>query len=116
VRILLDANLSPRRIGNPLRQRGHDVHTVADDSDLEGVADEPLLELAIQKERILVTRNSRDFAPIGRTWAEAGRDHGGVILIWTLSHRQFGEIVTGIERRLDELGDQSAWRGIVVSI
>jgi predicted nuclease of predicted toxin-antitoxin system len=116
VRILLHANLSPRRIGNPLRQRGHDVHTVADDADLEGVADESLLELATQEERILVTRNSRDFAPICRTWAGAGREHGGVILIWTLSHRQFRELVAGIESWLDEIDDQSAWRGIVVSI
>jgi predicted nuclease of predicted toxin-antitoxin system len=116
VRILLDANLSSRRIGDPLRQHGHDVHTVADDAGLEGLPDGPLLELATDEERILFTRNSRDFAPICRQWAEFGREHAGVILIWTLTHRQFAEIVTGIERWLDEIDDQAAWRGIVVSV
>jgi len=116
LRILLDANLSPKRIGDQLRQRGHDVHTVADDSDLEGLADEPLLELATQEERILVTRNSRDFAPLCRHWAEAGRDHAGVTLIWTFSHRQYAQIIGGVDQWLHELPDPAAWRGIVVSL
>jgi predicted nuclease of predicted toxin-antitoxin system len=116
VRLLLDANLSPKRIGDVLRGRGHDVRAVADDPDLEALADEPLLELATRERRILVTRNSRDFAPICRAWAEAGRDHTGLILIWTLSHRQFVEIAKGVERWLDEIAVQEAWRGIVVSI
>jgi hypothetical protein len=116
LRLLLDAHLSPSRIGDPLRRRGHDVHTAADDIALQGLADDPLLERATAEERILVTRNARDFAPICRQWAEAGREHAGVILIWTLSHSQFGEIVTGIGRWLDDISEQSAWRGIVVSL
>jgi hypothetical protein len=38
---------------------------------------------------VLITRNSRDFAPIAREWAEARRSHAGLILIWTLDHSQF---------------------------
>ena len=116
LRLLLDADLSPRRIGEPLRNRGHDVHTVADDTALEGLADERLLELAKAEDRILVTRNARDFAPICRQWAEAGRTHAGVILIWTLSHRQYAEIVAGVARWLDQIPEADAWRGIVVRI
>jgi predicted nuclease of predicted toxin-antitoxin system len=116
VRLLLDANLSSRRIGDPLRERGHDVRGVADEPELEGLEDEAVLELAAADERILITRNSRDFAPLCRTWAEAGRDHAGVVLVWTLSHRQHGEILRGVERWLDAIPDASGWRGIVVAI
>jgi len=116
VRLLLDANLSSRRVGAPLRKRGHDVRGVADEPELEGLEDEAVLELAALDERILITRNSRDFAPICRAWAEAGREHAGVVLVWTLSHRQHGEIVRGVERRLAAIPDAAAWRGIVVAI
>jgi hypothetical protein len=113
---MLDANLSSRRIGGSLREHGHDVRSVTDEPELEGLADEPLLELAAGEQRILVTRNSRDFAPICRSWAEAGRDHAGVILIWTFSHRQYGEIIRGVERWLDEIPAADGWRSVVVSL
>jgi Domain of unknown function (DUF5615) len=92
------------------------VRGVGDERDLEGLADESVLELAAQDNRILITRNSRDFAPICRTWAEAGRDHAGVILIWTISHRQYGEIIRGVERWLEQIPDAAAWHGTVVSL
>lgn len=113
---MLDANLSSKRIGDPLREHAHDVRGVSDEPELEGLDDEPLLELATLDERILVTRNSRHFAPICRTWAEAGRDHAGVILIWTFSHRQYGPIIEGIEGWLVEIPTQLEWRGIVVAV
>jgi predicted nuclease of predicted toxin-antitoxin system len=116
LRLLLDANLSSRRIGGPLRERGHDVGGVADEPDLEGLDDESVLELATQDERILITRNSRDFAPICRIWAEAGRDHAGVILIWSLSHRRYGEIIYGVERWLEQIPSAAAWHKTVVSL
>jgi hypothetical protein len=116
VRLLLDANLSARRIGRPLEERGHDVRALGDDADLEGLADELVLELATAERRVLVTRNSRDFAPISRRWAEAGLEHGGIILIWTLTHRQFAEIVPGVERWAVELPSEEAWLGLVVSL
>ena len=86
MRILLDANLSPKRIGSALRVRGHDVLSLAADASLGALDDPQVLELAAQEDRILVTRNSRDFAPLLREWAEADRHHAGCILIWTLSH------------------------------
>lgn len=113
---MLDADLSSRRVGDPLRAKGHDVRGVTDEPELEGLADEPLLELATRDERILVTRNSRDFAPICRLWAEAGREHAGVILVWSLTTAQHGEIARGIERWLAEIPDAAAWRGVVVAV
>jgi len=116
VRLLLDANLSAKRIGATLVARGHDVRALAAESALEGLEDELVLELATSDARVLVTRNSRDFAPIARRWAEAGREHAGLILIWSLGHRQFSEIVAGVERWAAEVPSEEAWRGLVVSL
>ena len=116
MRVLLDANLLSRRIGEALRERGHDVRAVAAESDLEGLDDGAVLELATEDARILVTRNSRDFPPLARVWAESGREHAGVILVWSLTHRQFGEIAEGVQAWFEEIPEQERWRGLVVSI
>lgn len=113
---MLDANLSSARIGEPLRNQGHDVRGASGEPGLEGLDDEPLLALAAQERRILITRNSRDFAPICRAWAESRRQHAGVILVWSLSHRQYGEIIRGIEHWLSEIPSAGDWRGLVVAI
>jgi hypothetical protein len=38
------------------------------------------------------------------------------MLIWSFSHRQFAEIVAGVERWAAEIPSQEAWRGLVVSL
>lgn len=115
MRLLLDANLSPRRIGVPLRKSGHDVAALAEDTAYEGLPDPHVLELAASEGRVLVTRNSRDFAPIAREWAEAQRPHAGLILIWTLDHSQFAEIVAGVQRQLDLWPSQEQWRDLTAA-
>jgi predicted nuclease of predicted toxin-antitoxin system len=115
VRLLLDANLSPRGIAAPLRTAGHDVLALAEDPTLEGLDDPAVLELAASENRVLITRNSRDFAPLAREWAEAQRPHAGMILIWTLDHSQFRKIVEGIERCIDQLPRQKDWVDLVIA-
>lgn len=115
MRLLLDANLSPRRVASPLREIGHDVLALAEDAAYEGLSDPQVLELASTEKRILITRNSRDFAPIAREWAEAQRPHSGVILIWTLDHSQFAAIVAGIQRQLDLWPSQAQWTDLTVA-
>lgn len=109
---MLDANLSPRGVAAPLRARGHDVRALADEPAIQALDDPEVLELAASEGRILVTRNSRDFVPILREWAEAGGGHAGCILIWTLDHSQFAEIVGGIERLLGQRPRQEDWRDL----
>lgn len=116
MRLLLDANLSPRGIGEPLRQAGHDVLALAAEPALEGLDDPEVLALAASESRILVTRNSRDFAPILREWAEAGRAHAGCILIWSLDHSQFSAIVMGLTHLLAQRPDQDDWREITAAL
>lgn len=116
MRLLLDANLSPRGVGEPLRAAGHDVRSLAAEQALEGLDDPDVMSLAASEGRILVTRNSRDFAPILREWAEAGRVHAGCILIWSLDHSRFAEIVAGVERLLAERPRPEDWRDIAVAL
>lgn len=115
MRLLLDANLSPRRIAVPLRRSKHDVLALAEDAAYEGLPDPHVLELAASEKRILITRNNRDFAPLAREWAEAQRPHAGLMLIWTLDHSQFAEIVTGVERQLAQRPTQTQWQDITVA-
>jgi Domain of unknown function (DUF5615) len=116
LRLVLDANLSAKRIGAPLAKRGHDVRAISAEPDLEGLDDESVLELAARDGRVLVTRNSRDIAPLCRSWAEGEREHAGVILVWTFTHAQFAEIVDGVDRWLIEVPRREEWLSLVVSI
>jgi uncharacterized protein with PIN domain len=116
LRLLLDANLSPRGVARPLRDQGHDVLALSADAAFEGLPDPQVFELAASEGRILVTRNSRDFAPLARQWAEAQRQHAGLILIWTLDHSRFSEIVAGIDCHLERRPAQDQWRDLVVAL
>jgi hypothetical protein len=116
VRLLLDANLSPKRIGSVLEKRGHDVLSLAVDAALGALDDPEVLQLAAGQERILVTRNSRDFAPLLREWAEAGRHHAGCILIWTFAHHEFGAIIEGVSELLRDRRDAEQWRDLTIAL
>lgn len=116
MRLLLDAHLSPRRIGAALGEGGHDVLSLATDMALGALDDPEVLALAAAHDRILVTRNARDFAPLLRQWAEADRHHAGCILIWTLGHHEFGAIIAGVERLLAARPDPATWHDLVVAL
>ncbi|MBA2576303.1 MAG: DUF5615 family PIN-like protein [Euzebyaceae bacterium] len=116
MRLVLDANLSPKRIGSSLQKRGHDVLSLASDAALGALDDPQVLELAAEQSRILVTRNARDFAPLLREWAEADRHHAGCILIWTLAHSEFGAIIRGVTRLLDDRPDPKQWRDVTAAL
>lgn len=116
MRLLLDANLSGRRVGRLLEGRGHDVLALSNDARLARLSDDEVLALAAREQRILVTRNSRDFAPILREWAEGGRSHSGCILIWTLEHRDFSAIVAALDRLFTERSRQRDWRDLTLAV
>lgn len=116
MRLLLDADLSPRHIGVPLGALGHDAVCLADDMARRHLADPQVLELAAAEDRILVTRNSRDFAPLLRAWADEGRHHAGCILIWTLRSHEFGRIIEGVDRLLSERPDSAAWEDLALAL
>ncbi len=116
MRLLLDADLSHRYVGRPLARRGHDVLALQRNPALSALPDPEVLELATAEQRILVTRNSRDFDPLAREWASADRRHVGLVLIWTLHSGQFAEIVRGVERLLSDNPDQNTWINLVLTL
>lgn len=116
MRLLLDANLSGRRVGRLLERRGHDVLALSSDAAFARLSDDEVLALAVRQRRILVTRNSRDFAPILREWAEGGRSHSGCVLIWTLEHREFGAIVAALDRLFAARPRQTDWRDLTLAV
>jgi hypothetical protein len=77
--------------------------------------DPQVLELATAEQRIVTTRNSGDFTSLARQWAEAQRSHGGPMLIWTLDHSQFAEMVAGVKRQLAQRPTQEQWQDITVA-
>ena len=116
MRLLLDANLSPKRIGSVLEKDGHDVLSLASDVALSALDDPQVLELAAEQDRIVVTRNSRDFAPLLRQWSGASRHHAGCILIWTLGHHEFGAIIAGVSRLLSDGPNPEEWRDLAIAL
>lgn len=116
MRLLLDANLSPKRVGSVLEKAGHDVLSLASDPALGALDDPQVLQFAADEDGILVTRNSRDFAPLLRTWAEEGRHHAGCILIWTLGHHEFAAITQGVSQLLDDRPEPEQWRDLATAL
>jgi hypothetical protein len=109
LRLFLDAHLSSHSIAAPLRTEGHDIRCVDEESELEGLPDEPLLALATTDTRVLVTANVKDFVPILAAWASVQRSHAGCILIpRSIPHGQFGAI-QGLRKVLADVPEQSAW-------
>jgi hypothetical protein len=109
MRVMLDEQLSPRRIGAALARYGHDVRCVAAEPALAGLTDEEVLEHAAADDRLLVTRNARDFVPIARDWADAERRHAGLLVIWSRETDEFGSLVEEIDAALAAVGDHAAW-------
>lgn len=116
MRILLDEQLSPRYVAEPLAARGHDVVCIAGDPALESSTDNAVLAFAAESGRILVTRNSRDFAPLARVWAARGRNHAGVLLVWSIETHEFGRLVDEIAGMLAAIGYQDAWANLTLSL
>lgn len=113
MRILLDAHISGKRIGSRLASEGHDVRAVDSESDLEGLDDADLLELAAREGRVFITFDVKDFAPLLMEWAEAGRGHAGCIFVRGFRNDEFGAITGALVERLEERSKQPDWIDLV---
>lgn len=110
MRLLLDAHVSGPNVGRRLQAAGHDVRALDQEPALEALADEEVLALAAGEQRILVTHNIHDFPAILRDWAQAGRSHAGIILVYGISQREFDLLVRGIQALLQRRPNQDDWR------
>lgn len=79
MRLLLD-EMHAASAAVALRDRGVDAVAVTEVEGLRGTADADLMVWAAGEGRAIVTENVRDFAPLAQQWAQARRDHAGLIL------------------------------------
>jgi hypothetical protein len=116
MRLLFDEHVSARKIGKCLREAGHDVRAIAEEAGLIGLDDPDVLTLAARDDRILVTFNHRDFAPLLREWAESGCHHAGCLLVFGIDHGEVGLVLRGLNRLLLERDEQATWRDITEAV
>jgi predicted nuclease of predicted toxin-antitoxin system len=115
MRILLDAHISSRTVGEALSEGGHNVRALDSEPELQGLSDPEVLQLAATEGRVLVTANVRDFEPLLREWAGESRPHTGVILVpSSVRNEAFGVLISGVEETLantrqEEWIDRVAW-------
>jgi hypothetical protein len=80
VKVLLDEQLS-HRIAQALRDRGLDVQSVSERSDLIEAPDQEVMETAGHEGRAVATSNVKDFRPLATERLLDGRGHAGLILL-----------------------------------
>ncbi len=81
---------------------------------MDGTADEELLSLAAEEERVLVTFDVKDFPLIVREWAEAGRTHAGCAIVVAIDQSEFGAILETIARELSIRPEQADWTDLTL--
>lgn len=116
MRLLLDEQYSPE-IAEQLSRRGYDVVAVKGNRELEGMADEPLLRVATEQGRALLTNNVSDFAPLSRAWVSRGEQHMGLIFTSDESmpraRNTIGLYIEKLSELLDASPEEEALRGRV---
>ena len=118
MRLLLDEMLSPV-IARELRERGHDVESVAGSPGREAMSDPEVLALARAERRAIVTNNLRDYRPLHNEAIVPGGDgHFGMIFTSRTNRRtkaDIGRIIAALEAILaqhpgeNDLTNGEAW-------
>lgn len=114
--MLLDAHLSPARIGEPLRALGHDVLAIATDVRLARLSDRALMHFAGEQERVVVTCDGAHFDLLAREWASTQREHAGLVIVWALRNSQCREIVDGVRILTAGRPRQRDWKNLVLTL
>jgi predicted nuclease of predicted toxin-antitoxin system len=108
LKLYLDEMISPA-VARALRDRGYDV-VAAVERDALGASDAAQLARAISEDRALVTYNARDYVPLAKAAASAGRELCGIILVSyrTLPPSDLGGLVRALAALLDERPETDA--------
>jgi len=109
LRLLLDEHVSPD-VATGLRRKNQAL-VVRCMAEWEGGAylgedDSVCLEAAVLHRLTLVTYDRRTIPPLLKSWAEAGRDHVGVIFVdeKSISPADIGGLVRGLDTLVKEAG------------
>jgi predicted nuclease of predicted toxin-antitoxin system len=97
--LYVDADLTTR-IVPALHQRGYECRSAVEDG-LGDATDEAVLARAAELRMVLLTNNDRDFSPMARRWADAGRNHAGILISEQFRNRELGEFLRLLIRFLD---------------
>jgi len=118
VKLLLDEMLSPV-IARELRERGHDVESIAGNPGREAMSDTDVLALARAEHRAIVTNNLRDYRPLHNEAIVPGGDgHFGMIFMpgtYRRTKADIGRIIAALEAILahhpgeNDLANGEAW-------
>lgn len=118
MKLILDEHLSPA-IARALRDRGHDVTAIGDDTGRKGTSDIGVLQEAVRDGRVLVAEDVADFRPLVARLAQAGDSHPGIIIVsrqaLMRAGRTIGPLVQALETELlrhpgeHDLTDQVTW-------
>jgi uncharacterized protein DUF5615 len=107
LKLLLDEHISPD-VAAGLRRRTRllIVHCMAEweNGEFLGQEDSSCLQQAAAQGFTLVTYDRRTIPPLLKTWAEEGRDHGGVIFVddKTISPADIGGLIRALTRLFQE--------------
>ena len=116
MKLVLDAHLSRSRIGDPLQALGHDVLAIATDVRLRRLPDRSLLRFAQEEKRILVTCDGVHFDLLAREWASTGREHSGLVIVWSLRNSEVREIVDGVQALTTARPHAEDWKNLVLTL
>ncbi len=118
MKLLLDEMLSPV-IARELRERGHDVESIAGNPGREAMSDTDVLALARAEHRAIVTNNLRDYRPLHNEAIVPGGDgHFGMIFMpgtYRRTKADIGRIIAALEAILahhpgeNDLANGEAW-------
>jgi uncharacterized protein with von Willebrand factor type A (vWA) domain len=101
--LLLDEMHAPV-VAARLRDRGHNVLTVAEQEELRALTDEQLFRWAGDHDRRIVTENVKDFAPLLRRAEELGRNAAPLLFTsgrtFPRTRRNPGPIIDALDARL----------------
>ena len=117
MKLLVD-EMWPRFVARQLRQRGHDVVSVAERPALRTQPDPVILAAAQDEGRVLVTEDAKDFRPLALAEVNAGRPYPAFIFtdndVWLRSRsgvRAGGRLVRALDALLSsgETIDGERW-------
>jgi hypothetical protein len=99
--LLLDEHISPQ-VAEGLRRRSREIKVWGlvewENGRLLGLPDTLLLQTATDQDLTLVTYDRKTIPPLLKTWAEEGRDHGGVVFVdeKTIPASDFGGLIRAL--------------------
>lgn len=104
-RLLLDEMLSDD-IAQQLRDKGHDVLAVVANHSLVALPDSAVLAHATSENRMVVTKNIKDFMVLDAHYRATGSPHAGLVLVSTKTFPEDRHITGSLVRSIDKLLSQ----------